>query len=105
MNGERMDLRHNLSGVFTLRHRPQAVALWAVVEDYPHSLIELEQRFGDEQACDSTLRGSAGPADGSVSDVGKPRYGAFAKIVCTTADADTKYRSQRAPSSRTATSC
>ncbi len=43
-----------------------------MVEDYPRILIELEQRFSNEEACAEYPQRSAGPPDGSVRDVGLP---------------------------------
>src|SRR3974390_2115953 len=33
------------------RHLPQDVVSWAVSEDYPRTLLELERRFNREEAC------------------------------------------------------
>jgi len=38
-------------GVFTRRHQPQDVVFWAMDEDYPRTLLELERRFCTEEAC------------------------------------------------------
>src|SRR5579875_1529668 len=92
-------------GVFTWRHRPQPVVFRVMVEDYPRTLMELERRFHDEQACAEYLTRLLWPSGWRCSRCQGREAWQVGGIAGGAGVAGMKYRSRRAPSFRTATFC